>query len=166
MVEKTKVMTALVPISLFEEFNSTRKTLGRSIGEVQREMMRNWLDGRAEREIRGAKLAEWKDTLLSRIRALSGTIHHEDVYLMMYGELGGDKEKFSDAETILEKMRPKVNEFLRGEGERERCKPCLDEAYFTTSHHVESDWLRFEKRVRYRMQYHRLRQGSTDPTGI
>ncbi len=156
MVEKTKVMTPLVPLSLFEEFNSTRKRLGRSISEVQREMMRNWLDRQADKETRGAKLAEWEDTLLTRIRALSGRIYHREIYIGMYGEQGGDTDKFSDAETILEKMRPSVDEFRLGQGEPDECEPCTDERHLSPNYHVESDWLRFEKYARYRMQYHRL----------
>ena len=160
---QNRIMTPLVPATLFEEFDSTRKKLGRSISEVQREMMRNWLDRRAEEKVPGAESAEWKDRLLSRIRALSGAIHAREIYLRMYREQGGDTEKFSDAETILEEMRPRVDKFRRGEGEQEdECELCLDEAHYSRNH-LESDWLRFEKYARYRMQYHRLRSGPRTP---
>src|SRR5579864_2087609 len=108
---QNRVMTALVTIALFEEFNSKRKKLGKSISEVQREMMRDWIARQKENEISATDLVARREELSKRITGLSDKIHHMDNYMKLFREQGGDTNEFSDAETTLEKMRPALEAF-------------------------------------------------------
>ncbi len=158
---ENKVMTALVPNDLFQELNLKRKRLGKSISEVQREMMRDWLAVQRESEVSAADFAARRELLRRQIQALPDKIHHMDAYMRLFHEQGGDANEFSDAETTLERMRPALEAFqVRKENpnEMEFCDACMDEAHhdFRADHHLEIDWLRFRDYVLLNKEYCKL----------
>src|SRR2546426_4270466 len=103
---KNKVMTALVSIALFQEFDSTRKKKGKSISQVVREMIRDWLEVQRENEIGAAGLEARRKLLSRKIQALADKIHHMDAYMKMYREHGGDTNEISGSEAVLETLEP------------------------------------------------------------
>jgi len=156
-----RVMTALVPNDLFQEFNLKRKRLGKSISEVQREMIRDWLALQRESEVGAADFAARRELLRRQIQALPGKIHHMDAYMKLFREQGGDTNEFSEAETTLERMRPAIEAFQvqkQNHDEIEFCDACMDEAHhdFAADHHLEIDWLRFRDYVLLNKEYRKL----------
>jgi hypothetical protein len=160
---QNRVMTALVPNDLFQEFNLKRRRLGKSISEVQREMIRDWLATQRDLEMGAVDLEARREELSGRIKRLSGNIHHMDAYMRLFREQGGDTNEFSDAETILERMRPALEAFqVRKEhpNEIEFCDACMDEAHhdFAADRHLEIDWLRFRGYVLLNNEYCKLKR--------
>src|SRR6266566_5289484 len=112
-VERTKVMTAVVPGSLHEAFKTASRKAGKTISRLISELMRDYLSkqGFGSEERIGAELAARLDLLLQSLVTLSGSIRHLDVYVRLYRENGGDIGDLSNAETVLGKMRPRVAMF-------------------------------------------------------
>jgi len=158
---RNKVMTALVSIALFQEFDSTRKKLGKSISEVQREMMRDWLDLQKENEIGASDLEARRKLLSSKIQALVDEIHHIEAYEKLYLEHGGDLNEFSGVEAVLERLQPALEGLQARKlnpDEFEFCDACMDEAHhdFVADRHLEIDWLRFRDYVLLSREYWKL----------
>ena len=164
---QNRVMTALVPKTLFEEFNSKRKKQGKSISELQREMIRDWLAIQKDLEISATNLSVRQEDLRQRIKSRSDKIHHMDAYMNLFREQGGDTNEFKNAETTLEAMRPAVDAFQERKifpDEIEFCDPCMDEAHhdFVADRHLEIDWLRFRDYVLFSKEYCKLTRKPTE----
>ena len=143
---RNRVLTALVPVSLHEAF----KTASRKAGKTISELMRDYLSRQGFEEINGEELAARLDLLLQSLVALSGSIRHLDVFVKLYRENGGDIGDLSNAETVLEKMRPGVAMFQ----ERD-----------SMDRHIESDWLQFQKYILYKKEY-RILQSHLQPRRV
>jgi len=162
-VRQNKLMTTLVPLSLFEELRTFCVGMGKSVSQVQREMIPDFLARQGYGRIGGAEAEDRRKRLQNEIDSLQDKIYHLDDYMKIFEEQGGDTNEFRNAEATLVKMRSFVDEFQKREEEGEEepsmgegpslfkrdCDPCSEEAWFmfVSGRHLEVDWLRFEKYI-------------------
>ncbi len=147
---RNRVLTALVPVSLHEAFKTASRKAGKTISQLISELMRDYLSRQGFEEINGEELAARLDLLLQSLVALSSSIRHLDVYVKLYLEAGGDIGDLSNAETVLEKMRPRV---------------AMLQERDSTDRHIESDWLQFQKYILYKKEY-RIFQSHLQPRRV